>query len=968
MIGFPNEVPGSFHLSGIATLVTALHQQYPSDVFYYEANNEPDLAGETPTQFVSDLQGFRAAVLAADPTAKILGPEVSNISGGLGLTWLSNFFAAGGGQCIDGVSFHAYNTLNGDLNLGRESLNGLEGLLAQYNLQSLPVWQTEQGAPAAEYGAYNPQLQGQWDLLQTLVLEQYGIPKEHNVLWYDTSHGFWDVPDFWENGDGSPNPVVTLMNVFSQQVYGTAYSSAYHFGTTGDTQYVGNFYGGPSNSVAVFASAGNPNGQIQLSVSGGLSLNVVNAMGVAGTIPVVNGVATLPVGEVPEYVDLAVGQTIGVIPQSWGTDLATQPGVTVASSGSGTPIDGLSNAIAKVNDGVLQTAYYDNNLDNEPWFDNTPQGQPAWLELDLPQPQTVGRTVIYSAEPWNENGSLLDYQLQYQDTTGIWQTIDHVQVSPGVVGFYTPTTATTQDTYYDGQYVFPATFTPVVTNKIRILVVDETFGGAVDQTIARAISGHSGPHNFDVGEFQLFAPDPSTPVSPSLSNSGPVVAGSTAQVVFNNVAGSVASYGYDVGNTGNFVASALPVYTVPADLLSVGNSTVVVEGKVNLSDGTAQFFSTSIAVKPAVLGVTIGGAPDTFTPGVAIPFTANATDPNPDPTLAWTVDRVTAGGIAAVVRDRHRRHLFVHPVQCERLCGERHRDRRRHPSHQHRPGRARPLRRRRRHHRRQLDREVRGRRVRAAWKHQQFAGLRPADVDQRRDLRLFRAGERYPRHAERQRVRADGRVGLQLVRQDAHRQLEVHGRVGPPRHRLSRRLRLPRPVGTGERCRQCDQRRGRDPDDSKFHRRRLPQLRAGRQRVAESHVAGDRQRDPGRLVLRPDRRRRAGANPDRRAFDRDLRVVRRRDAGELGRQIRHPGGGHRGRVRCAAGFGRRLYYFRHVHLGPIHHRRPGPTTIHRHHTDRRRVLQSRRQLRVHTELGRRVSAPGRTLFVGLGLP
>ncbi len=31
-------------------------------------------------------------------------------------------------------------------------------------------------------------------MLQMMVFEQYGIPKEHNHLWYDKSHGFWDFP------------------------------------------------------------------------------------------------------------------------------------------------------------------------------------------------------------------------------------------------------------------------------------------------------------------------------------------------------------------------------------------------------------------------------------------------------------------------------------------------------------------------------------------------------------------------------------------------------------------------------------------------------------------------------------------------------------------------------------------------------------------------------------------------------
>ena len=39
------------------------------------------------------------------------------------------------------------------------------------------------------YGAYQPRLQARWTMVEMMVFEQYGTPKEHNHLWYDRSHG-----------------------------------------------------------------------------------------------------------------------------------------------------------------------------------------------------------------------------------------------------------------------------------------------------------------------------------------------------------------------------------------------------------------------------------------------------------------------------------------------------------------------------------------------------------------------------------------------------------------------------------------------------------------------------------------------------------------------------------------------------------------------------------------------------------
>src|SRR5207248_11086316 len=122
-------------------------------------------------------------------------------------------------------------------------------------------WQTEQGYFAAAYGAYQPGQQGRWTMLEMMVFEQYGLPKEHNHLWYDRSHGFWDFPTWWENDDGSLNPAAALMRVWSEELYGTGFARAYDFGAVGNKLYVGNLFAGADRRVAAFPSAGDPAGK-----------------------------------------------------------------------------------------------------------------------------------------------------------------------------------------------------------------------------------------------------------------------------------------------------------------------------------------------------------------------------------------------------------------------------------------------------------------------------------------------------------------------------------------------------------------------------------------------------------------------------------------------------------------------------------------------------------------------------------
>ena len=117
LIAFPNGTSNlsdssqnASYLAGITQIVSYLHTKYPGSVFYYEARNEPDLANESAAQFIAEIKAFYNTVKAADPTAKVLGPGTSNITSGLGLSYIQQFLAGGGAQYVDGFSFHAYNT------------------------------------------------------------------------------------------------------------------------------------------------------------------------------------------------------------------------------------------------------------------------------------------------------------------------------------------------------------------------------------------------------------------------------------------------------------------------------------------------------------------------------------------------------------------------------------------------------------------------------------------------------------------------------------------------------------------------------------------------------------------------------------------------------------------------------------------------------------------------------------------
>ena len=515
LIAFPNGVASSDpaqqakNLAGLTQIVTQFH----SDVKYWEPRNEPQSAYSGADYVNKELKPFYQTIKAVDPTCKILGPAVVTIGPG-GLSWVEDFLKAGGGQYIDGFSFHAYNNVNGDLTLARESLDALNALLTKYGLGSIEKWQTEQGYFAACYGAYQPRLQGRWTMLQMMVYEQYGIPKEHNHLWYDKSHGFWDFPAFWENEDGlysygSFDPAAPLMRVWSEELYGTNFTSAYNLGALGNKLYVGSLFGGPGKQVAAFQSAGRTDGSLTLTVSSGASIHVVSAFGVASDVPVTNGQAVLPVPELPVYVELAAGQTVQPVPVDYGADLALTPGTVATSSGTGlSPLNpSYPNNISKIINGTLENWYYSQGPGDHPWMGND-ASFPAWVQVTLPQPLVISHAVVYAGVPWQSDGSLLDYELQY-DQNGQWVTLAHPQEPANVVDFFTPTVFCTADSFYSDRDVFVHDFAPVTTQKIRLLVHNVTFGGGPTQDIVTA-GGQTGPQQITLREIELYGPSGQT--------------------------------------------------------------------------------------------------------------------------------------------------------------------------------------------------------------------------------------------------------------------------------------------------------------------------------------------------------------------------------------------------------------------------------------------------------------------------
>ncbi len=233
-------------------------------------------------------------------------------------------------------------------------------------------------------------------------------------------------------------------------------------------------------------------------------MKLVSAFGVESELPVSDGQAVLPVAELPVYIELADGETIDVLPTDWGPNLARTDGGRCQRWFRKDRASGWmrksTNSLSKIINGEYENWYWSQKPNAQPWMSNVEF--PGWVQIETPMPQTIARVVVFAAPPWQWQGSLLDYELQY-DKKGQWETLEPRGRAQGTFKVYTPPTRTSVDSFYSDRWVFQHHFAPVTTSKVRLLVHNATWGGGATEDVVKA-GGQTGPHQIMLREVELY--------------------------------------------------------------------------------------------------------------------------------------------------------------------------------------------------------------------------------------------------------------------------------------------------------------------------------------------------------------------------------------------------------------------------------------------------------------------------------
>jgi hypothetical protein len=482
LIAFPDGTDTANAAADAAT-VAAVVAQFP-EVTHFEGQNEPN--GNPGAEFVPVMQRFYANVKAARASAQVCGP--SNVTiGGKALDRLGAFFAAGGGQYIDTLSFHTYNAHQGDLPLGRKTWDSWVGLLTQYGLQGKPRLNTEASSMlGAEYGAGQPIRQAVRTMLDLFLGEQYGVPKERWSWFYSTSHGFWDFPSFMENGAVSAFPAIAALLTHSQELLGTTFEARLDFGTADNDHLIGSRHR-RSNGTGVVAmmSAGRADAVVALQLTGGspTSLTVIDAFGRTRTAAVTGGLATVTVGTLPVYVQLPAGIT--ATPVSSSTRLGTNRTGSATAAATGGSYR-LTSALQVLTGPWRNNAYFDadNNGDgNSVWLSKlqpTPAA-PVDFTVTLPSAVPVDTAIVHCPPPRQGTLNVIrDADVQVL-VDGAWQTVKTIGYKPRTEPVVSDNRSGFNgwvEVFDQDVHVFEVTFPKVIATAVRLHVREVSAGGA----------------------------------------------------------------------------------------------------------------------------------------------------------------------------------------------------------------------------------------------------------------------------------------------------------------------------------------------------------------------------------------------------------------------------------------------------------------------------------------------------------
>ena len=448
--------------------------RYKGRVRFWEVVNEPNLSLSAKA-YADILKQVYPLIKRIDPAAVVMGPATCGIQ----MSWCEEFYKVGGGKHVDAISIHDYEGNESiDLFHWNHQMGELRKLMSRNGDAAKEIWQTERAISGLRHGFVGP-TQALRMSLQRDIMETWGIPNHHNNHYYVSVTGYMDVPTFVISESG-PHPAALVCRTRAAMIGDRRFEEKIDLGPTGNKIFLALRYQGSAGTNITLRNLGCLDLPLEVKVSSGSTLTVVDAFGNARAVPVKHGKASVLVSQWPCYLQPASDQQVSFTPWNFGQNIASE--ATFEYSG------GTQSPSKILTDGLFQGNY----TTAAPWgpdwrgtysgrvFNETPQT----LDISFGQQHTIEKLLIYSAHADNSYSTLLDYDLQYHGNSG-WVTIDKVRTPcppSDIVNSFAMDRKMVM-WYQDNNFFVHQFEKPINTDKLR-LVVRRITRGCVSDMIA----------------------------------------------------------------------------------------------------------------------------------------------------------------------------------------------------------------------------------------------------------------------------------------------------------------------------------------------------------------------------------------------------------------------------------------------------------------------------------------------------
>lgn len=480
-------------------------------VKYWEVMNEPNFS-MSAEDYAKLLKESYAVIKSADPEAQVLGPSHCGIS----LEWIERFLKAGGAPYFDIFSVHDYEGHESiDATHWRWKFNALRQLLAVYNSDEKPIWQTERAISASRGGNFTGLVQAARTTLHRSLLESLDVAPRHNNHYYLNEGGYNTVPSYvWSRSGPYPAALALRTRYAYTEADGGRYVGPLEFNRWyDDNKILALVYERGDMQTIVLQTFGIPSLPIELEVGGDGPIDLYDPFGNHGTVDVVGGKAKFEAMQFPHYLVLPKSRTVKAVPLEHGKNFALRASVTYSAPSV--------NGLELINNGILETycaGHPDGGTDGKKiWqgdWPTDPTAKPT-LEFAFRAPRRINAAMIIGVQADNNFCALLDYDLE-AEIAGKWMKIAELRTP------LTPTDIVDHgqnagNNWYDGRHRFVHRFDPVEATKMRLVVHRTTQGFAADDaatTILKQTWGGKGmPMKVMLREVEFYCATPEVSIS-----------------------------------------------------------------------------------------------------------------------------------------------------------------------------------------------------------------------------------------------------------------------------------------------------------------------------------------------------------------------------------------------------------------------------------------------------------------------